>query len=96
MYHFYRGNGKWEFENACGSFGDESVKRGAMSAAGFLSLLFLRTVFAIAVEFQLVVDHVESAIFLDLVLHIGKKSFMGKFDHFPAAKTDEMVMGMIQ
>ena len=35
--------------------------------------LFLRAVFAIAVEFQLVVDHVESAILLDLVLHIGKK-----------------------
>lgn len=52
---------------------DLVLQRGAMSAAGFLSLLFLRTVFAIAVEFQLVVDHVESAIFLDLVLHIGKK-----------------------
>ena len=55
------------------SRGDLVLQRGAMSAAGFLSLLFLRTVFAIAVEFQLVVDHVESAIFLDLVLHIGKK-----------------------
>ncbi len=52
---------------------DLVLQRGAMIAAGFLSLLFLRTVFAIAVEFQLVVDHVESAIFLDLVLHIGKK-----------------------
>ena len=52
---------------------DLILQRGAMSAAGFLSLLFLRTVFAIAVEFQLVVDHVESAIFLDLVFHIGKK-----------------------
>lgn len=52
---------------------DLVLQRGAMSAAGFLSLLFLRTVFAIAVEFQLVVDHVESAILLDLVLHIGKK-----------------------
>lgn len=52
---------------------DLALQRGAMSAAGFLSLLFLRTVFAIAVEFQLVVDHVESAILLDLVLHIGKK-----------------------
>ncbi len=52
---------------------DLILQRGAMSVAGFLSLLFLRTVFAIAVEFQLVVDHVESAIFLDLVLHIGKK-----------------------
>ncbi len=55
------------------SRGDLVLQRGAMSAAGFLSLLFLRTVFAIAVEFQLVVDHVESAIFLDFVLHIGKK-----------------------
>ena len=52
---------------------DLVLQRGAMIAAGFLSLLFLRTVFAIAVEFQLVVDHVESAILLDLVLHIGKK-----------------------
>lgn len=52
---------------------DLVLQRGAMSASGFLSLLFLRAVFAIAVEFQLVVDHVESAIFLDLVLHIGKK-----------------------
>ena len=52
---------------------DLVLQRGAMSAAGFLSLLFLRAVFAIAVEFQLVVDHVESAILLDLVLHIGKK-----------------------
>lgn len=52
---------------------DLVLQRRTMSAAGFLSLLFLRTVFAIAVEFQLVVDHVESAIFLDLVLHIGKK-----------------------
>lgn len=52
---------------------DLVLQRGAMIAAGFLSLLFLRTVFAIAVEFQLVVDHVEPAIFLDLVLHIGKK-----------------------
>lgn len=52
---------------------DLALQRGAMSAAGFLSLLFLRTVFAITVEFQLVVDHVESAILLDLVLHIGKK-----------------------
>ncbi len=52
---------------------DLVLQRGAMSAAGLLSLLFLRAVFAIAVEFQLVVDHVESAIFLDLVLHIGKK-----------------------
>lgn len=52
---------------------DLVLQRGAMSAAGFLSLLFLRTVFAIAVEFQLVVDHVEPAILLDLVLHIGKK-----------------------
>lgn len=52
---------------------DLVLQRGAMIAAGFLSLLFLRTVFAIAVEFQLVVDHVESAIVLDLVLHIGKK-----------------------
>ena len=56
-----------------GSFGEGSVKRGEMSAAGFLSLLFLCAVFAIAVEFQLVVNHVESAVFLDLVLHIGKK-----------------------
>lgn len=55
------------------SRGDLVLQRGAMSAAGFLSLLFFRTVFAIAVEFQLVVDHVESAIFLDFVLHIGKK-----------------------
>ena len=75
---------------------DLVLQRGAMSVAGFLSLLFLRAVFAITVEFQLVVDHVKSAIFLDLVLHIGKKLFMGKFDYFPAAKTDEMVMGMIQ
>ena len=52
---------------------DLVLQRGAMIAAGFLSLLFLRTVFAIAVEFQLEVDHVESAILLDLVLHIGKK-----------------------
>ena len=52
---------------------DLVLQRGAMIATGFLSLLFLRTVFAIAVEFQLVVDHVESAILLDLVLHIGKK-----------------------
>ena len=52
---------------------DLVLQRGAMSAAGFLFLLFLRAVFAIAVEFQLVVDHVESAILLDLVLHIGKK-----------------------
>lgn len=52
---------------------DLVLQRGTMSAAGFLSLLFLRTVFAIAVEFQLVVDHVKSAILLDLVLHIGKK-----------------------
>lgn len=52
---------------------DLALQRGAMSAAGVLSLLFLRAVFAIAVEFQLVVDHVESAILLDLVLHIGKK-----------------------
>ena len=52
---------------------DLVLQRGAMSAAGFLSLLFLRAVFAIAVEFQLVVDHVESAILVDLVLHIGKK-----------------------
>lgn len=52
---------------------DLVLQRGAMSAAGFLSLLFLRTVFAIAVEFQLVVNNVEPAIFLDLVLHIGKK-----------------------
>lgn len=52
---------------------DLVFQRGAMSTAGFLSLLFLRAVFAIAVEFQLVVDHVESTIFLDLVLHIGKK-----------------------
>lgn len=52
---------------------DLVFQRGAMSVAGFLSLLFLRAVFAIAVEFQLVVDHVESAILLDLVLHIGKK-----------------------
>ncbi len=52
---------------------DLVLQRGAMSAAGVLSLLFLRAVFAIAVEFQLVVDHVESAILLDLVLHIGKK-----------------------
>ena len=52
---------------------DLVLQRGAMSAAGFLSLLFLRAVFAIAVEFQLVVNHVEPAIFLDLVLHIGKK-----------------------
>lgn len=52
---------------------DLVLQRGAMSASGFLSLLFLRAVLAIAVEFQLVVDHVESAIFLDLVLHIGKK-----------------------
>lgn len=52
---------------------DLVLQRGTMSAAGFLSLLFLRTVFAIAVEFQLVVDHVESAILLDLVFHIGKK-----------------------
>ena len=52
---------------------DLVLQRGAMSAAGFLSLLFLRAIFAIAVEFQLVVDHVESAILLDLVLHIGKK-----------------------
>lgn len=52
---------------------DLVLQRGAMSASEFLSLLFLRAVFAIAVEFQLVVDHVESAIFLDLVLHIGKK-----------------------
>lgn len=52
---------------------DLVFQRGAMSVAGFLSLLFLRAVFAIAVEFQLVVNHVEPAIFLDLVLHIGKK-----------------------
>ena len=52
---------------------DLVLQRGAMSVAGFLSLLFLRAVFAITVEFQLVVDHVESAILLDLVLHIGKK-----------------------
>ena len=52
---------------------DLVLQRGAMSASGFLSSLFLRAVFAIAVEFQLVVDHVESAILLDLVLHIGKK-----------------------
>lgn len=52
---------------------DLVLQREAMSAAGFLSLLFLRAVFAIAVKFQLVVDHVESAIFLYLVLHIGKK-----------------------
>lgn len=52
---------------------DLALQRGAMSAAGFLSLLFLCAVFAIAVEFQLVVNHVEPAIFLDLVLHIGKK-----------------------
>ena len=60
----------WIHKKSCR---DLVLQRGAMSAAGFLSLLFLRAVFAIAVEFQLVVDHVESAIFLDLVLHIGKK-----------------------
>ena len=49
------------------------LPRGAMNAEGFPPLLFLGAVFAIAIEFQLVVDHVKSALFLNLVLHIGKK-----------------------
>ena len=44
-----------------------------VASHSLLIALHLCTVFAIAVEFQLVVNHVEPAIFLDLILHIGKK-----------------------